>query len=182
VEILELIKLIYGSKALSKILGTRTNVIRLPDNELKQYTKSDLNIEAASDKLAQKAKADMKELLADYPRMNDAEKLIFEGNLRRLGNKLGVTEKGPAADVLEFGTGEKVSPEGIMSLTEKAGQKNPPTTLMGNLESRITQLEASGEDLSKMKGQTYDEFMNDITQGQRTMIKLEDEGFGTSNR
>jgi hypothetical protein len=47
---------------------------------------------------------------------------------------------------------------------------------MGNLESRIKQLEASGEDLSKMKGQTYDEFMNDITQGQRTMIKLEDEG------
>jgi hypothetical protein len=174
--ILELIKLIYGSKALSKVLGTRTNVIRLPDNELKQYTKNDLNIEAASDKLAQKAKADMKELLADYPRMNDAEKLIFEGNLRRLGNKLGVTEKGPAADVLEFGTGEKVSPEGIMSLTEKAGQKNPPTTLMGNLESRVKQLEASGEDLSKMKGQTYDEFMNDITQGQRTMIKLEDEG------
>jgi hypothetical protein len=174
--ILELIKLIYGSKALSKVLGTRTNVIRLPNDELKQYTKQELNIEAASDKLAQKAKADMKELLADFPRMNDAEKLIFKGNLTRLGNKLGVTEKGPAADVLEFGTGEKVSPEGIMSLTEKAGQKNPPTTLMGNLESRIKQLEASGEDLSKMKGQTYDEFMNDITQGQRTMIRLEDEG------
>jgi hypothetical protein len=174
--ILEIIKLIYGSKALSKILGTRTNVIRLPDNELKQYTKSDLNIEAASDKLAQKAKADMKELLADYPRMNDAEKLIFEGNLRRLGNKLGVTEKGSAADVLEFGTGEKVSPEGIMSLTEKAGQKNPPTTLMGKLESRIKQLEASGEDLSKLKGKTYDEFMKDITQGQKSMRKLEDEG------
>jgi hypothetical protein len=176
--ILELIKLIYGSKALSKVLGTRTNVIRLPDNELKQYTKSDLNIEAASDKLAQKAKADMKELLADFPRMNDAEKLIFKGNLTRLGNKLGVTQKkqGSAADVLEFGTGEKVSPEGIMSLTEKAGQKSPPTTLMGKLESRVKQLEASGEDLSKMKGQTYDEFMNDITQGQRTMIKLEDEG------
>jgi hypothetical protein len=174
--ILELIKLIYGSKALSKVLGTRTNVIRLPNDELKQYTKQELNIEAASDKLAQKAKADMKELLADFPRMNDAEKLIFKGNLTRLGNKLGVTEKGSAADVLEFGTGEKVSPEGIMSLTEKAGQKSPPTTLMGKLESRIKQLEASGEDLSKMKGQTYDEFMNDITQGQRTMIKLEDEG------
>jgi hypothetical protein len=36
--ILDLIKLIYGSKALSKILGTRTNVIRLPDNEVKRYT------------------------------------------------------------------------------------------------------------------------------------------------
>jgi hypothetical protein len=178
--ILEVIKLIYGSKALSKILGTRTNVIRLPDNELKQYTKSDLNIEAASDKLAQKAKADMKELLADYPRMNDAEKLIFEGNLRRLGNKLGVTEKGPAADVLEFGTGEKVSPEGIMSLTEKAGQKNPPTTLMGKLESRVKQLEASGKDLetiAKEKGGTdLNDFFSNFAKDQKAMMKLEDQG------
>jgi DNA-directed RNA polymerase subunit N (RpoN/RPB10) len=47
---------------------------------------------------------------------------------------------------------------------------------MGNLESRIKQLEASGEDLSKLKGKTYDEFMKDITQGQKSMRKLEDEG------
>jgi hypothetical protein len=174
--ILELIKKIYGSNALSKVLGTRTNVIRLPDNELKQYTNKELNIEAASDKLAQKAKADINELLAEYPRMNDAEKLIFEGNLTRLGNKLGVTEKGPAADVIKFGTGEKVSPEGVMSLTEKIGQKNAPGTLVGNLESRIKQLEAGGEELSKLKGKTYDEFMKDITQGQKAMRKLEDEG------
>jgi hypothetical protein len=176
--ILELIKLIYGSKALSKVLGTRTNVIRLPDNELKQYTKNDLNIEAASDKLAQKAKADMYELLAEYPQMNDAERLIFDGNLRRLGNKLGVTQKkqGSAADVLEFGTGEKVSPEGIMSLTEKAGQKSPPGTLMGNIESRIKQLEASGEDLSKMKGQTLDEIMGDVASSQQGMRQLEKQG------
>jgi hypothetical protein len=159
-----------------KFLGTRTNIIRLPDNELKQYTNKELNIEAASDKLVQKAKTDINELLAEYPRMNDAEKLIFEGNLTRLGNKLGVTEKGPAADVIKFGTGEKVSPEGVMSLTEKIGQKNAPGTLVGNLESRIKQLEASGEELSKLKGKTYDEFMKDITQGQKAMRKLEDEG------
>jgi hypothetical protein len=44
-----------------------------------------------------------------------------------------------------------------MSLTEKAGQKNPPTTLMGKLESRVKQLEASGKDLetiAKEKGGT----------------------------
>jgi hypothetical protein len=176
--ILELIKKIYGSNALSKVLGTRTNVIRLPDNELKQYTNKELNIEAASDKLAQKAKTDINELLAEYPQMNDAEKLFFEGNLTRLGNRLGVTEKkqGPAADVIKFGTGEKVSPEGVMSLTEKIGQKNAPGTLVGNLESRIKQLEASDEELSKLKGKTYDEFMKDITQGQKAMRKLEDEG------
>jgi DNA-directed RNA polymerase subunit N (RpoN/RPB10) len=174
--ILEVIKLIYGSKALSKILGTRTNVIRLPDNEVKRYIKEELNIEAASDKLAQKAKEEMRELIADLPKMNDAEKLILEGNLRRLANKLGLTEKGPAADVIQFTTKEKISPEGVMSLTEKIGQKNAPGTLMGNLESRIKQLEASGEDLSKLKGKTYDEFMKDITQGQKSMRKLEDEG------
>jgi hypothetical protein len=174
--ILEVIKLIYGSKALSKILGTRTNVIRLPDNEVKRYIKEELNIEAASDKLAQKAKEEMRELIADLPKMNDAEKLILEGNLRRLANKLGLTEKGPAADVIQFTTKEKISPEGVMSLTEKIGQKNAPGTLMGNLESRIKQLEASGEDLSKLKGKTYDEFMKDITQGQKAMRKLEDEG------
>jgi hypothetical protein len=174
--ILEVIKLIYGSKALSKTLGTRTNVIRLPDNEVKRYIKEELNIEAASDKLAQKAKEEMGELIADLPKMNDAEKLILEGNLRRLANKLGVTEKGPAADVIQFTTKEKISPEGVMSLTEKIGQKNAPGTLMGNLESRIKQLEASGEDLSKLKGKTYDEFMKDITQGQKSMRKLEDEG------
>jgi hypothetical protein len=176
--ILELIKKIYGSNALSKVLGTRTNVIRLPDNELKQYTNKELNIEAASDKLVQKAKADINELLAEYPQMNDAEKLIFEGNLTRLGNTLGVIEKkqGPAADVIKFGTSEKVSPEGVMSLTKKIGQKNAPGTLVGNLESRIKQLEASGEELSKLKGKTYDEFIKDITQGQKAMRKLEDEG------
>jgi hypothetical protein len=35
----------------------------------------------------------MYELLAEYPRMNDAERLIFDGNLRRLGNKLEVVQK-----------------------------------------------------------------------------------------
>jgi len=37
---------------------------------------------------------------------------------------------------------------------------------MGNLESRIKQLEASGEDLSKMKGQTLDDIMKN--EGQAT--------------
>jgi hypothetical protein len=78
---------------------------------------------------------------------------------------------------LNLQLGEKISPEGIMSLTEKAlDRRSAPTTLMGKLESRIKQLEASGEDLSKLKGKTYDEFMKDITQGQKSMRKLEDEG------
>jgi hypothetical protein len=175
--LLELIKLIFGPKALSKTIGTRTNVIQLPNNKTKRYIKEDLNIEAASDAAAMNAKKEMEELVAEIPKMNDAERLIFEGNLRRLKNRLGIrSETDPTADVFQFGTKEKVTPGGIASLTEKAGQKSPPGTLMGNIESRIKQLEASGEDLSTMKGQTLDEIMGDVMQTQKTMSKMQDEG------
>jgi hypothetical protein len=175
--LLELIKLIFGPKAISKTIGTRTNVIQLPNNKTKRYIKSDLDIESASDAAAMNAKKEMEELIAEIPKMNDAERLIFEGNLRRLKNRLGIrSETDPTADVFQFGTKEKVTPGGIASLTEKAGQKSPPGTLMGNIESRIKQLEASGQDLSTMKGQTLDEIMGDVMQTQKTMSKMQDEG------
>ena len=154
--LLELIKLIFGPKALSKTIGTRTNVIQLPNNKTKRYIKQDLNIEAASDAAAMNAKKEMEELVAEIPKMNDAERLVFEGNLRRLKNRLGIrSEKDPTADVYEFGTKLKATPKGIASLTEQAGQKSPPGTLMGDLESRINKLKASGkelEDIAKEKG------------------------------
>jgi hypothetical protein len=176
-RLLELIKLIFGKNAINKTIGTRTNVIQLPNNKTKRYIKEDLNIEAASDAAAMNAKKEMEELIAEIPKMNDAERLIFEGNLQRLKNRLGLrSETDPTAEVFEFGTKEKVTPGGIASLTEKAGQKSPPGTFMGNIESRIKQLEASGEDLSKMKGQTLDEIMGDVMQTQKTMSKMQDEG------
>jgi hypothetical protein len=176
-RLLELIKLIFGKNAINKTIGTRTNVIQLPNNKTKRYIKEDLNIEAASDAAAMNAKKEMEELIAEIPKMNDAERLIFEGNLQRLKNRLGLrSETDPTADVFQFGTKEKVTPGGIASLTEKAGQKSPPGTLMGNIESRIKQLEASGKDLSTMKGQTLDEIMGDVMQTQKTMSKMQDEG------
>jgi hypothetical protein len=176
-RLLELIKLIFGKNAINKTIGTRTNVIQLPNNKTKRYIKEDLNIEAASDAAAMNAKKEMEELIAEIPKMNDAERLIFEGNLQRLKNRLGLrSETDPTADVFEFGTKEKVTPGGITSLTEKAGQKSPPGTLMGNIESRIKQLEASGEDLSKMKGQTLDEIMGDVASSQQGMRQLEKQG------
>lgn len=146
--LLELIKLLYGPRALSKTIGTRTNVIRLPNKEMKRYIKEELNIEAASDKLAQKAYKEMQELIPEIPKMNDAERLIFEGNLRRLKSKLNIrSAEDPTAEVIEFGTKQKVSPKGIETLVEQAGQKSPPGTIMGNLESRLNKLRASGKEL-----------------------------------
>jgi hypothetical protein len=176
-RLLELIKLIFGKSAINKTIGTRTNVIQLPNNKTKRYIKEDLNIEAASDAAAMNAKKEMEELIAEIPKMNDAERLIFEGNLQRLKNRLGLrSETDPTAEVFDLGTKEKVTPGGITSLTEKAGQKSPPGTIMGNIESRLNKLRASGEDLSTMKGQTLDEIMGDVMQTQKTMSKMQDEG------
>ena len=51
-SLLDLVKALYGPKALSSTLGTRTNVIRLPTCKLQRYLTEPLNIEAASDKAA----------------------------------------------------------------------------------------------------------------------------------
>ena len=51
-SLLELIKALYGSKAIASTIGTKTNVIRLPSGKLQKYISKDLNIEAASDAAA----------------------------------------------------------------------------------------------------------------------------------
>ena len=115
-RLIELIQKIYGKSALSKTLGTRTNVITLSDNEAKKFIKEELNIEAASEAAAMNAKKDAEALIAEIPRMNDQEILTFTNNLQRLDNKLNP----PSADVIQMGTKQQVSPEGIEQLA--AGQ------------------------------------------------------------
>jgi hypothetical protein len=90
-RLLELIKLIFGKNAINKTIGTRTNVIQLPNNKTKRYIKEDLNIEAASDAAAMNAKKEMEELIAEIPKMNDAERLIFEGNLQKIKKQIRYT-------------------------------------------------------------------------------------------
>lgn len=147
-ELLKLITKLYGKKAMSKTLGTRTNVITLPDKETKRFLTNELNIDAASDNAIQKAYQDVEKLIPDIPKMNDQEILTLTGNLRRLDNRLNP----PSAEVISIGTKQPVSPTGIKQLVEEAGQKSPPGTLMGDLESRLNQLRASGkklEDIAK---------------------------------
>jgi len=160
--LLELIKRLYGSKALSKTIGTRTNVITLPDKETKRFVINELNIDAASDAAVKKAYEDVEKLIPDIPKMNDQEILTLTGNLRRLDQRLNP----PSAEVISIGTKQPVSPTGIKQLTEQAGQMSPPGTLMGNLESRLNQLRASGkelEDITKGKGMSFEDLLKDPT-------------------
>jgi hypothetical protein len=168
-SLLDLIKSLYGPKAIASTIGTRTNVVRLPSGKLQKYLSKDLNIEAASDEAAQNAYNEMKELIPEITKMNDAERLIFEGNLRRLKNK--IQPEKPMAEVIEIESKEPVKGEGLISLIKEAGQTNRPGTLMGDLESRVNRLKS----LSK-EGMTMEDILKDFATGQTGMAKLQDEG------
>ena len=150
-SLLDLVKALFGPKALSSTLGTRTNVVRLPSGKLQKYVSTDLNVEAASDAAAINAYKEMEKLVPDIPKMNDAERLIFEGNLRRLKNKLedsGLIQK------------ENVS-SGITAL-----------------ESKVEQLKQKGKELEKVTGEkaTLTDVLNDLGTSQQSMSRLYDEG------
>jgi hypothetical protein len=150
-SLLDLIKSLYGPKAISSTIGTRTNVIRLPSGKLQKYLSKELNIEAASDAAAQNAYKEMEELIPEVAKMNDAERLIFEGNLRRLRNKLedsGLIQK------------ENVS-SGITAL-----------------QSKVEQLKQAGKELEKVTGEkaTLTDVLNDLGASQQSMSRMQDVG------
>ena len=150
-SLLDLIKLVYGPKAISSTIGTRTNVIRLPSGKLQKYLSTDLNIEAASDNAAVNAYNEMKELVPEVAKMNDAERLIFEGNLRRLKNKL------ESSGAIE---GENI-PSGIVSI-----------------QSKIDQLKQAGKELEKITGEkaTLTDVLKDLGASQTSLSRMRDEG------
>jgi hypothetical protein len=150
-SLLDLIKALYGPKAISSTIGTRTNVIRLPSGKLQRYLSKDLNIEAASDAAAQNAYKEMEELIPEISKMNDAERLIFEGNLRRLQNKL------KQSGLLK----EETVSSGITSL-----------------QSKVEELKQAGKELEKITGEkaTLTDVLKDIGASQQSMSRMYDEG------
>jgi hypothetical protein len=148
---LDLIKALYGPKAISSTIGTRTNVIRLPSGELQKYLSKELNIEAASTNAAKNAYLEMYDLIPYVSKMNDSERLIFEGNLRRLKNKL--EDSGLIQE-------ENVS-SGITAI-----------------QSKIDKLKIKRRELEKATGQkaTLTNVLNDLGASQKSMSRLNDEG------
>ena len=200
--LLKLIAKLFGKNAMSKTIGTRTNVIRLPSNKLKKYTKRDLDIESVSLETAQAAKKEMEQLIPEIPKMNDAERLILEGNLRRLDNKLNP----PSAEITDIRTGQKLSKEGIRSLEDQLGLpsdvdiNSPLGRLM--MKTKQVQKELKGlEDAPKTTEEYYEQtrkaieeptdlekktrasersrlgqIFDDISRSQISMSKMQDEG------
>jgi len=141
--LLQLIAKLFGKSALSKTIGTRTNVIRLPSNKLKKYTTRELDIEAVSEETAKAAKKEMEELIPEIPKMNDKEKLIFKGNLERLDRKLNP----PSAQVKSYETGEEIVGQGLESLRKERGRITRPVEQAG--EAKDTGIMKLTEDIKE---------------------------------
>ena len=147
-KLLQLIAKLFGKNAISKTLGTRTNVIKLPSNEKKRLIKDELNIEAASDLAAQKVLKEAEDLIADIPKMNDQEVLTFTGNLQRLDNKLNP----PSAEVLDLTTKKPVTGEGLEQLAARDGLPADvsPDSPIGRVMQGAQRLRKEKDELDKI--------------------------------
>jgi hypothetical protein len=118
----------------------------------------------------------MKELIADVPRMNDAERLIFEGNLTRLKNK--IKPELPMAEVIGMENRQPIKGEGLESLIKEAGQTSAPGTMVGNIQSRVNQLKKIGKEMEKQTGEkaALGDILKEYGTSQGSLARMQDVG------
>jgi len=175
-NLFEMLQAIFGKNIISKTIGTRTNVIKLPSNKASPL-KNQFDVFRSSEDPAvfEKLKNVIKDEAPYISKMNDAERLIYEGNVKRLHDYLvsiGEIKPTISAEVIGLGTKEPITGKGLASLVEESGQVSPPGTLVGDIESRINKLKS----LAKEKGMSAEEVLQDFAAGQKGMLRLNDEG------
>ena len=175
-NLFEMLQAIFGKNIISKTIGTRTNVIKLPTNKSSPLKNEfDVFKSAENPAVFEKLKKVIEDEAPYISRMNDAERLIYEGNVKRLHDYLvsiGEIKPTISAEVIGLGTKEPISGKGLESLVEEAGQTSPPGTLVGDIQSRINRL----KNLAKEEGTTMQDVVGDFASGQKGMLKLRDEG------
>ena len=144
---------IFGKGAVSRTIGTRTNVVRFPKGKQPiDPTRGEFDVEGTAVKnpdLVQTIENSIADRMGDITKMNDQELLTYTSNVRRLAN-FKEPPPLPDADVVKFGSGEEIKGKGLEQLIEKQGTKNPPTTVAGRLETQGKKLEKAGEDLKEI--------------------------------
>ena len=137
---------------LSRTIGTRTNVIKLPNKETRRVYTNPMDIEKATDDQIEVLRKRVEDIIPDIPKLNDQQKLTLENNLQRLANREGKSlEPKPEADIIDLGTRTKVQPEGIETLKEDLGLPSDvdPNSPLGSLMTRTKRIEKMGKDLAK---------------------------------
>jgi hypothetical protein len=153
VELIKILEKLFGKGAVSRTIGTRTNVVRFPKGKQGlDPTKSEFDVEGSAAKnpdLAQTIENSIEDRMGDITQMNDQELLTYTANARRLLN-FKEPPPLPEADIVKFGSGQEIKGKGLEELIEKQGTKNPPTTVAGQLETQGKKLEKVGEDLKEI--------------------------------
>jgi hypothetical protein len=150
-DLIQMLEKIFGKGAVSRTIGTRTNVVRFPKGKQPiDPTRGEFDVEGTAAKnpdLVQTIQNSIEDRMGDITKMNDQELLTYTSNVRRLVN----FKEPPVqnADVIKFGSGEEIKGKGLEELIEKQGIKNPPTTVAGQLETTGKRLEQLGKDFSK---------------------------------
>ena len=152
-DLIEILEKLFGKGAVSRTIGTRTNVVRFPKGKQGlDPTKSEFDVEGSAAKnpdLAQTIENSIEDRMGDITQMNDQELLTYTANARRLLN-FKEPPSLPEADIVKFGSGQEIKGKGLEQLIEKQGTKNPPTTVAGQLETQGKKLEKAGEDLKEI--------------------------------
>jgi hypothetical protein len=174
--VIDLITKIFGKKALSKTIGTRTNVITLPDSNIKTLIKNELDINKANDAQLEAFKKQAEQLIPEISKMNDQELLTFKGNLQRYYDRMYP----PKAEVFDFQTKARVPKEGIEQLETQLGIPSDvdPNSPLGQIMTKTKQIEKQGKDLAKEFGMEdqLKKGLQDLMQEQKGMSKLYSEG------
>ena len=181
-NLFEMLQAIFGKNIMSKTIGTRTNVIKFPSNKNNPLTTSfDVTRSAENPALIEKLKKIIEDEAPYIAKMNDSERKVYEGNVRRLHDHListGEIKPPVNADVIGLGNKQQVTGKGLESLTEQAGQTYPPGTAVGDIQSRINKLKQIGKEMEKQTGEkaTLTDVLKDFGTSQSSMSKINDEG------
>jgi hypothetical protein len=181
-NLIEMLQAIFGKKIISGTIGTRTNVIKLPSNKSNPRLKEfDVFRSSENPAVLEKLKKVIEDEAPYIAQMNDKERLIYEGNVKRLHDYLITTgEIKPAisAEVVGLGTKEPISGKGLESLLEQSGQVSPPGTMIGDIQSRINKLKGLGKEIEKQTGEKagIGDILKDLGASQKSMSRLNDEG------
>ena len=153
VELIKLLEKLFGKGAVSRTIGTRTNVVRFPKGKQPvDPTTGEFRIEELKSENPdsyQVIKNSIEDRMGDITKMNDSELLNYTANVRRMVNA-EFPPPLPEADIVKFGSGQEIKGKGLEELIEKQGTKNPPTTIAGDLETTGKRLEKAGEDLKEI--------------------------------
>jgi hypothetical protein len=181
-NLFEMLQAIFGKNVINKTIGTRTNVIKLPSNSSNPLIKQ-FDVSKAADEPAvlEKIKKVIEDEIPYISKMNDSEKLVYEGNVRRLHDTLMMNKEitpTVTAEVIGITTKEPITGKGLMSLTKEAGQISPPGTMAGNIETRINQLKQIGKQLEKQTGEkaTVEDILKEFGTSQGSLARMQDEG------